>query len=150
MANIDPDQFELETFLPFELHQASEALSQSFAKIYRDGYGMTRTEWRVFAHLGQKGAMTATQIGAAAKLHKTKVSRAVYSLEQRKWLTRTDNSEDRRVQTLHLTTLGQSTFKKLSSDALNFNLKLKQQLGAETFDSALTLLRKIQDYEQSS
>ena len=147
MAKIDPDQFDLEKFVPFELHQASESLSQSFAKIYRDGYGMTRTEWRVFAHLGQNRAMTATQIGAAAKLHKTKVSRAVYSLEQRKWLTRSDNQKDRRVRTLRLTTLGNSVFKKLSKEALNFNLRLKQQLGAETFENALTLLRRIQNYE---
>lgn len=147
MAKVNPDQFDLEKFLPFELHQASEALSQSFANIYRDGYGMTRTEWRVFAHLGQNGTMTATQIGAAAKLHKTKVSRAVYSLEKRKWLLRTDSSEDRRVQSLSLTVLGATTYRKLSEDALNFNLKLKQQMGTETFITALKLLRQIQNYK---
>lgn len=136
--------FDLEAFIPFELHQASEAQSQSFAKIYREKYEMTRTEWRVFAHLGQAKTMTATEIGQASKLHKTKISRAVFSLEKRGWLQRNTNEDDRRINSLMLSKHGRSVYEQLSQEASSFNEKLKQALGAKEFDSLLTLLRCLQ------
>ena len=37
-------EFDLETFIPFRLHTVSEAVSQSFRTVYRNAYGMTRSE----------------------------------------------------------------------------------------------------------
>ena len=108
------DAFDLEGFLPFRLHQASEAVSQSFRAVYRSDYGMTRTEWRVFAQLGQYGAMTATELGISANLHKTKVSRAVFALEKRRWLKRQQDANDRRSHILHLTDGGRQAFRELA------------------------------------
>jgi ATP-dependent Lon protease len=44
---------------------------------------MLRTEWRVLFHLGIYGEMTATDIVNRARIHKTKVSRAVQKLVDR-------------------------------------------------------------------
>jgi len=136
--------FDLTSFLPFELHQASEVQSQSFAKIYREKYEMTRTEWRVFAHLGEAEMMTATEIGQASKLHKTKISRAVFSLENRGWLIRTTDAEDRRINSLMLSKRGRSAYQELSAEASKFNNKVRQVLGEEQFNNVLTTLRQLQ------
>ena len=141
-------EFDLETFLPFRLHQASEAVSQSFRSIYRHEYGMTRSEWRVLAHLGQYGSMTATEIGNSASLHKTKVSRAVFSLEKRRWLSRTPDQRDRRIQILTLTKMGHQAFRRLGSRAQDYNDQLAKKLGeakaAEIVQLADTLQRVVE------
>ena len=139
------DAFNLEDFLPFRLHQASEAVSQSFRTIYRNDYGMTRTEWRVFAQLGQYGAMTATQLGLSASLHKTKVSRAVFALEQRRWLERQQDTTDRRSHILRLTKLGQEAFRELGQRGLIYNQRMSDELGQTQFDEILRLTAELEE-----
>ena len=139
-----PADFDLETFLPFRLHQAAEAVSKSFRTIYRDEYGMSRTQWRVLAHLGQYGSMTATEIGTRAGLHKTKVSRAVYALEKRRWLARQTHKLDRRVQILNLTPAGTTAFGRLGKLALGYNADLQTKLGRDDFANVLTLTKALQ------
>ena len=56
--------------------------------------------------------MTATAIGAHSAMHKTKVSRAVAELEKRKWLTRTPDAADRRVEHLALTKAGAAAYRE--------------------------------------
>lgn len=137
--------FELGHFLPFELYQASEVQSQSFAKIYRDRYEMTRDEWRVFAHLGEGFAKSFTDISQASKLNKTTVSRAVYKLEKRGWVSRIDDDVDRRVQGLSLTSAGAKIHQELSDEAMIFNQRLIQNLGEDEYQLALSLLQKLQN-----
>lgn len=137
--------FNLTEFFPFAVHQAAEQVSQNFREIYKREHAMTRSEWRVLAHLGQFGAMTATQIGQSAGLHKTKVSRAVFALENRRWLTREINPDDRRVHRLSLTKKGRKNYEQLGLLAHDYNESLKQQLGGKKFQQALSLLKEIQN-----
>ena len=138
------DDFDLENFLPFRLHQASEAVSQSFRAIYRKDYGMTRTEWRVFAQLGQYGAMTATEVGISANLHKTKVSRAVHALEKRRWLKRQQDQSDRRSHIVNLTDAGQRAFRELGQRGLIYNQRMSDHLGKARFDEVLRLTAELE------
>ena len=107
------DVLDLETFLPYRLNRLADAISRDFARIYRDRHGLTRPEWRALATLGQFGRMTATAIGEHSAMHKTKVSRAVAALEQRKWLSREVDAEDRRVEYLTLTRAGVSAYRDM-------------------------------------
>ena len=137
------EDFNLESFIPFRVHQASEAVSQSFRNIYRDEFGMTRSEWRVFAHLGQYGSMTATEIGKSASLHKTKVSRALMALEKRRWLIREADENDRRVQRLGLTKAGLKAFGQLGTHASQYNLDLTKRLGEKDAKTLLRMMEKL-------
>ena len=60
-----PEGFDLESFLPYLLNQAAEATSRAFQAVYRDRYGMTRTQWRVLAHLDRSGAVSSAATGAS-------------------------------------------------------------------------------------
>lgn len=135
--------FDLERFLPYCLNQAAEAASQAFKTTYVDRYGMTRTEWRVLAHLGQFGEMNASEICARASLHKTKVSRAVYSLEKRKWLVRMAEPADRRVDRLILTRSGRKTFEDLGAIALELDRKLQDLLTGQEARCLRSALGKL-------
>ena len=121
-------EFDLEQFLPYRLNQAAEAASLAFRDLYRKRHGMTRPEWRVLANPGQFGSMTATDISTRAKIHKTKVSRAVFSLEKRRWLRRETDQYDRRIKHLELTRKGLEVFEELGRVALEQDRKLSGKL----------------------
>ncbi|MEM6463790.1 MAG: MarR family winged helix-turn-helix transcriptional regulator [Pseudomonadota bacterium] len=125
----------LEAFIPYKLNRAAELVSRRFAVIYKDHAGLTRPEWRTLATLGQYGTMTATAIGAHSSMHKTKVSRAVQSLEQRNWLKRTTDEKDRRVEHLALTREGERNYRALAKLAHAFESGLKDMLGTRDFDA---------------
>jgi DNA-binding MarR family transcriptional regulator len=119
----------LEAFLPYRLNRLADAVSREFQRIYKDRQGLTRPEWRALATLGQNGIMTATAIGEHSSMHKTKVSRAVAELERRKWLTRTVDGNDRRVELLSLTRAGEKTYRELVPLAKAFEDALMAKLG---------------------
>lgn len=116
--------FDLLGFLPYLLNQAAEESSLTFQKVYKDRYGLLRTEWRVLFHLGMFGEMTATDIGTRAKIHKTKISRAVYRLAQRRYLKRMPSDTDRRVEWLALTAAGEAVYRDLQDTAERYEAKL--------------------------
>lgn len=130
---------DLSEFLPYRLFQAAEVTSRDFQKIYKDRYGMLRTEWRVMFHLGNSGAQTAKQIGERAALHKTKVSRAVKALEAKRFLKRETVENDKRSETLTLTKQGEVVLKELTSIAARYDQGLIEKLG-ENYPALLSAL----------
>ena len=135
----DPD-FDVRMFLPYLLNQAAEAASLEFQNVYKDRYGMLRNEWRVLFHLGIYGRMTASDIGARAQMHKTKISRAVQRLAERRYLMRTRDDADRRVEHLDLTKTGQKVYADLRSTARDYDAALVEGLPAEDADRLRTQL----------
>ncbi|PWK76952.1 MarR family transcriptional regulator [Aminobacter sp. AP02] len=124
-----PAPFDLESFLPYRLNRAAELISLSFAREYKQRYQITRPEWRTLAALGSVGRMTATQVGVHSNMHKTKVSRAVHALEQRRWLKRAEDDADRRIEHLELSVLGQKAYREIAALARAYQESLEQTLG---------------------
>lgn len=139
MAN----NFDLSQFLPYALNQAAEATSVGFQKYYREKYGMVRTEWRVLFHLGQYGAMTAKDLCARASLHKTKVSRAVHALEQKRFLSRTTQEHDRRHETLTLTRRGKEVYADLYEAAKRYDAELSSHFSPQEREILNRCLERI-------
>jgi DNA-binding MarR family transcriptional regulator len=139
MAKLD-----LERFLPYRLNRISTAVSQEFRSVYGPHHDLTIPEWRVLATLGQFDQMGAKAIGAHSSMHKTKVSRAVRALEERRWLKRRESSEDRREEILTLTALGRRVYDDIVPRAIAFEKRLLSALGPE----AASLLSALDKLEQ--
>jgi DNA-binding MarR family transcriptional regulator len=118
------DILALEDFLPYRLNRLADAISRDFSATYRGQLGITRPEWRLIATLGQYGTMTATRIGRHSAMHKTKVSRAVTALEQRRWVTRATDEADRRVEHLKLTKAGEEVYRGMVPVAKAFEARM--------------------------
>src|SRR3546814_18207281 len=110
----------LETFLPYRLNRAAAMSSRQCSHIYRHEFGLTVPEWRVLATLGHRGTASATGIGRDSAMHKTKVSRAVASLQQRRWVAREADEADRRLEHLSLTPAGRAAFARPAPPMLAF------------------------------
>lgn len=124
----EKDSFNLMLFLPYLLNQAAEESSITFQKLYKDRYGMLRTEWRVLFHLGNFGEKTAREICEMSKMHKTKVSRAVAALEKRRFLSRETVEQDRRSETLKLTKAGLRAYDDLRAVAEDYDKRISADL----------------------
>lgn len=128
---MEPEILELESFLPYRLYRLADTVSREFSRIYKERHGLTRPEWRTLSGLGERGTMTATELGEQSAMHKTKVSRAVAELERRRWLARTPDGNDRRVEHLTLTKAGLSAYREMVPLAKAFERELLGKLGAE-------------------
>lgn len=135
--------FELEQFLPYLLNQVAEAVGRSFQACYQKDFGLTRTQWRILAHLYALDGQTAKQI--AARIHEDKVSlsRGVAGLETAGRLTRRTNPRDRRFESLHLTPEGRALFTRLSLRAATFEDGLAHKVGAESVAQLRGLLTRM-------
>ena len=120
-------------------NRISTAVSQEFRSVYGPHHDLTIPEWRVLATLGQFDQMGAKAIGAHSSMHKTKVSRAVRALEERRWLKRRESSEDRREEILTLTALGRKVYDDIVPRAIAFEKRLLAALGPEAASLLLTL-----------
>jgi len=139
------DEFALQSFLPYLLNQAAEESSLAFQQIYKDRYGMLRTEWRVLFHLGRYGNLSAKEISDRASIHKTKVSRAVRALEEKRFLARATSPEDRRSERLSLRPPGEEAFRVLTGAAQDYEAALVRKLGRRDTQKLKDLLLKLQD-----
>lgn len=143
MRQSDTAGFELSGFTPYLLNLAAEAQGEIFSKIYRERYGMLRTEWRVLFHLGRYGELSAKEISDRALIHKTKVSRAVRALEEKRFLERFVSESDRRVERLVLRAPGREAFAYLSKAASNYETRLQDKLGAEDAWRLREILKRL-------
>jgi len=98
-----------------------------------------RGEWRVLFHLGIYERMTAKDITDRARIHKTKVSRAVHKMQSKGYLTRVPDENDRRKEWLELTKLGRAVYEDLKRAARDYDEAL---LGAFS-DSEIAGLKRL-------
>ncbi len=121
----------LSEFLPYRLNCLSEAMSQEIKPIYRDHFGLNRPEWRVLVALADLGTATAKEIGVHSAQHKTRISRAVRALEQRRWLTRDPDPDDRRSEMLTLTAAGHRAYCDLVGPMRDREARILERLSPE-------------------
>ncbi|QRM30285.1 MarR family winged helix-turn-helix transcriptional regulator [Microvirga sp. VF16] len=124
-------KLQLEQFLPYRLNRIASAVSQDFRSVYGPHHDLTIPEWRVLATLGQFEEISAKEIGQHSSMHKTKVSRAVRALEERRWLKRRESEEDRREEILTLTALGQKAYRDIVPKAVAFERRILDEFGPE-------------------
>lgn len=88
--------------------------------------------------------MTATDVGAHSAMHKTKVSRAVSALEERRWLKRSEDQDDRRLEHLELTKAGRTAYRELTDLASAYQAQLNDLIGAGGLKALSTGLEAIE------
>ncbi|MDF2367729.1 MarR family winged helix-turn-helix transcriptional regulator [Sneathiella sp.] len=136
----------LEEFLPYRFNRLAETLSRNASVAYKSEYGLSRSEWRAFALLGQKGTMTATEISYYSTMHKTKVSRAIFALEKKRWLAREVDETDRRLERITLTAQGEKAYENLVPKMQGIENELIARLGkqnSEALFKGLAALEKL-------
>jgi DNA-binding MarR family transcriptional regulator len=135
----------LEDFPPYRLNVLSSAVSQGFARLYSERFGISIPQWRVVAVLGQHGGLTSKEIGKRTHMHKTMVSRAVGELERHGLVARLLNRIDRREAFLSLTNAGRRTYGEIVPLARDYAARLMADLNdadRAAFERIVEMLRE--------
>ncbi|MBP0614310.1 MarR family winged helix-turn-helix transcriptional regulator [Jiella mangrovi] len=96
------------------LIRAATALGRVTSRVHKREQGLTSPEFAVLLALGgDRSRLTSTHIVELTAMDKTKVSRAVASLDQRGWVERERATSDRRFEYLTLTGAGRTALANL-------------------------------------
>ncbi len=103
----------LEQYLPYRLSILSNRVSIIIAQAYKDKFGLSITEWRIMAVLGEYPGASADEVSTKTQIEKSIISRAVQKLLTRNLINRVVDTVDRRRQNLQLTKTGQDVYKQI-------------------------------------
>ena len=134
----------LPSFVPFRLNRLAVEVSNHLSVIYRERFGLEIPEWRVLVTVGPERGCTAQYIAGSARMHKTRVSRAIAHLEQRELLERASNTGDRREMELRLTKSGRRIYQELVPLALERERTLLACLNKDELRGFLLALEHLE------
>jgi len=103
---IVPENFDLATFLPYELAYISERVSHRLSQVYGQSHGFSVSEWRVMVNLQSLGTASVRDIQTFTNLEKSRVSRAVTRLEAADLVQKHASTNDARLVEIALTAKG--------------------------------------------
>jgi DNA-binding MarR family transcriptional regulator len=115
-----------QSFLSDLLVVAARFTALAVSRIYAGK--LRSSEWRVLVALGQSGTLTVKTIAEQSQITKTKVSRAVTKLKQRKLVSRNVNKADLREAFISLTPAGQALYDELAPIAKIFETQILDAL----------------------
>lgn len=143
--SICPTEFRLEDYLPYRLSLLSNTVSQGIAHRYQQDHDISVTEWRVIVMLGRFPGSTASEVVDRTAMDKVSISRAVRSLEEKGFLLRRTDSEDRRRQLLFLTRgRGKRVLESIVPMAAAYETELLNALEENEWAALNGLLAKLQ------
>lgn len=114
----------LQHFLPYRLSISTNLVSDVIAGAYRRLFQISIAEWRVIAVLGEQSGLNQQAVGAATRMDKLTVSRAVAGLVERGLILRRVNPQDRRAQLLQLSKKGREVYQAVAPKALELEARL--------------------------
>ena len=143
-------EYQLASFLPYQLSIASNAVSGLIAERYRTRFGLKIPEWRVMAVLGDArqmrdgpGWLTQRDLTEATLMDKVAVNRACKVLGERGLIARVANEQDGRSHHLELTEEGRAIHREVMPLARATESELLEGLSEAEQAALRTMLDKV-------
>ncbi len=135
---------QLDSYLPYRLSVASNAVSGLIARAYEDRFGLTIPQWRLICVLAEVGGASPVQIVTRTVMDKVTVSRAAEGLVRRRLVERSQNKADGRSHVLNLTPAGRELYAEIAPLALAYEAALIAGLAPEDVSLLKRLLARLQ------
>ncbi len=132
----------LESYLPYVLRRADQALSESFYALLA-GSNVGRSEWRVLAVLEDLGELSVLDLAEAALSPQPTVTHALRRLEGRGLIQRTAGKDDKRNRFISITPTGSELTQRLMSEALRLEERALSEVA--DLDELVDHLRELTD-----
>ncbi|TDF37255.1 MarR family transcriptional regulator [Alteromonadaceae bacterium M269] len=133
----------LNSFIPYRMVNLATSISNACSKIYKDEFDITIPEWRILARLAEHDKLNAKDIGRVTFMDKSKVSRAVKTLDDKGYLLKEKNEADNRASYLSLTTEGRDLYNQIAPKALEWEKDLISILDASEYRDLMRILEKL-------
>jgi MarR family transcriptional regulator for hemolysin len=126
----------------FILHDVARLLRTTFDRRVRE-LGLTRSQWWVLNHLFRNNGVTQSELAEILEVEKPTLGRLLDRLEQKGWVRRDADANDRRVKRVFLTKEVEPAIKAMRSAAAEMRRDAVAGLSAEQqerfVDSLLTI-----------
>jgi DNA-binding MarR family transcriptional regulator len=133
---------ELRSHLGFWLRFVSNHVSYSFAA-RTEASGVTVAEWVVLREIYGKTGVVPSALAESTGLTRGAISKLVDRLLNKKLLTRSERSDDRRYQSIALTPAGQALVPRLAALADETDAKFFAALSASERQELESILKKL-------
>jgi DNA-binding MarR family transcriptional regulator len=145
LVKMQRSELHIDSFLPTLIRNLSEGMALSMSRRITGPFRLTMTEWRILLQLAEHEALTASDIVDYSAMEKSKVSRAIKSLEARDLVTRQVAENDHRVKRLAMTETGRKRYRALVPRILDWEKELIEGLEVGEYRDLLYLLDKLQN-----
>ncbi|GLS26232.1 MarR family winged helix-turn-helix transcriptional regulator [Marinibactrum halimedae] len=135
----------LNQYLPHIMANISKRISDNCSHIYSRDTNISVPEWRVMSRVAENPGINSKNIGEITLMDKSKVSRAVKSLEEKHLLIREKSCDDNRVSNLCLTERGLHMYQEIAPKALSWENNLLTALSDSEYQDLLRILDKLDE-----
>jgi len=139
----------LEQYLPYRLSILSNRVSLVIAQAYKDKFGLSVTEWRIMAVLGEYPGASADEVSNKTHIEKSMISRAVQKLLARHLIVRHVDEQDRRRQNLELTKTGREVYEQIVPVSYAYEDSLLTCLNEREKKQLDSIIDKLQDQAEN-
>ncbi len=136
-------ELQLDSFLPAIIRSLDEGMAANMSRRITGPFRLTMTEWRILLFLAEHEALTASDIVDYTAMEKSKVSRAISSLENLGMIERKVAEDDQRVKLLRLTEKGFKRYHALVPRVLDWERELINALDVSEYRDLLFILDKL-------
>ena len=134
----------LETFLTYRLARVQSKLNIQAARILRDHAGLTLTQWRIIAFLGELTSCTAAQMSRMSAMDKGLISRTIKTLSANGYISVTPDAHDNRALYLALTQAGREMYTRTIPRMQARQAALRSHLTPDEEEVLLRALGKLE------
>lgn len=132
-------------FLTHRLAKVQAKLNAQASRILRDHAGITITQWRIVAALGDTGRCTSAQLSRITDMDKGLISRNVKTLTAEGIVTVSRDETDNRALYLDLTATGQALFTRTVPRMWSRQMALRAHLEDAEFDVFMRACEKLEN-----
>jgi len=144
MAQTDTlETLSLSAFLPYRLSVLSNTVSKRIADLYEAEFGLSMSQWRLMAVMGEAPGLNATEIVTRTAMDKVAISRTVASLIKLGYAKREASQEDGRQSLLYLTRKGRGVYARIVPMARAEQDAVTEALSPDEIEELNRLLGKL-------
>ena len=134
----------LDHLLLYRIWRAARASNSMVTRMVEGGFGITRRELGMLGVLAQVGEVTASQFAERLHLDRASASLALRSLSEKKLVERRQDTEDRRLVHVRLSSSGQQLLDDLLPRLSRLNLDLLDGIDATHLEVFLDCLKRLE------
>src|SRR5215510_1389774 len=95
-----------QNFIGYTITDVARLMRTVFERRVR-AFGLTRAQWMVIARVHRRPGLSQSEVADLLEIEKAPAGRLIDRMQAKGWLERRDDSNDRRINRLHLTAEGE-------------------------------------------
>lgn len=109
------------------------------------GQTITVEQWSLLKHLYHNAGYTQQQVAACSNKDKPSVCRLIDNMQKQKWVVRTPDKTDKRINRIHLTDKGRKLYEQLSDAMLQQQQQVVKGISVADLKHCNETLQKMID-----